>query len=52
MLKYGEAVAILDWERSGWYPEYREFAKALLIWGWQSDWTDHLMQVLQPYHAV
>ncbi|CAG8948367.1 unnamed protein product [Penicillium salamii] len=51
MVKDGHVVAIIDWERSGWYPEYWEFAKALLVWGWQSDWTDYLMQILQPYHA-
>ncbi|EKV17643.1 hypothetical protein PDIP_30560 [Penicillium digitatum Pd1] len=46
MVKDGHVVAIIDWERSGWYPEYWEFAKALLVWGWQSDWTDYLMQIL------
>jgi thiamine kinase-like enzyme len=51
MVKDGNVVAIIDWELSGWYPEYWEFTKALLIWGWQNDWTDYLMQILQPYHA-
>lgn len=51
MVKNGNVVAIIDWELSGWYPEYWEFAKAFLIWGWQNDWTDSLMQILQPYHA-
>lgn len=51
MVKDGYVVAIIDWELSGWYPEYWEFAKALLIWRWQNDWTDYLMQILQPYHA-
>lgn len=36
---------------SGWYPEYWEFAKALLIWGWQSDWTGYVVRILKPYHA-
>ncbi|KAJ5436987.1 hypothetical protein N7445_007872 [Penicillium cf. griseofulvum] len=51
MVKDGNVVAIIDWELSGWYPEYWEFAEALLTWGWQSDWTDYLTQILQPYHA-
>ncbi|KAH8423949.1 aminoglycoside phosphotransferase family protein [Aspergillus melleus] len=51
MVKDGDLAAIIDWELSGWYPEYWEFAKAFLIWGWQSDWTDCLMRALRPYHA-
>ncbi|RDH32642.1 hypothetical protein BDQ94DRAFT_159829 [Aspergillus welwitschiae] len=41
---------IVDWEFSGWYPEYWEFAKALYVWKWQNDWTDHLLQCLEPYY--
>jgi aminoglycoside phosphotransferase (APT) family kinase protein len=51
MIKNGNVVAIIDWELSGWYPEYWEFAKAFLVWGWQNDWTDYLIKILQPYHA-
>ncbi|KAJ5251114.1 hypothetical protein N7489_001524 [Penicillium chrysogenum] len=51
IVKDGKVAAIIDWERSGWYPEYWEYAKALLVWHWQSDWTDYLVQILQPYHA-
>ncbi|KAJ5457288.1 hypothetical protein N7530_012562 [Penicillium desertorum] len=51
IVKDGEVAAIVDWERSGWYPEYWEYSKALLVWHWQSDWTDYLVQILQPYHA-
>ncbi|KAJ5563650.1 hypothetical protein N7535_008814, partial [Penicillium sp. DV-2018c] len=47
MIKEGSVVAIIDWELSGWYPEYWEFAKAFLIWRWQNDWTDYLMKILQ-----
>ncbi|OQE38602.1 hypothetical protein PENCOP_c008G00964 [Penicillium coprophilum] len=50
MVKNGNVVAIIGWELSGWYPEYWEIAKALLIWGWQKDWTDY-MRILQPYQA-
>lgn len=51
IFSHGNVVAIIDWELSGWYPEYWEFAKALLIWGWQSDWTDYVVRILKPYHA-
>ena len=51
MVKDGNVAAIIDWERSGWYPEYWDYAKALLIWHWQNDWTDYLVQILEPYHA-
>ncbi|KAJ5797005.1 uncharacterized protein N7518_005545 [Penicillium psychrosexuale] len=51
MVKDGNVTAIIDWELSGWYPEYWDFAKALLIWFYQNDWTDYVVQILQPYHA-
>lgn len=53
MVKDGNVAAIIDWELSGRYPEYWDFAKALLllIWGWQSDWTNYVKQILQPYHT-
>ncbi|KAJ5154949.1 uncharacterized protein N7500_010388 [Penicillium coprophilum] len=51
MVKNGYVVAIIDWELSGWYPEYWEFAKTLLIWGCQNDWTEYVVRILQPYHA-
>ncbi|GKZ30000.1 hypothetical protein AbraIFM66950_007429 [Aspergillus brasiliensis] len=46
----GKVTGIVDWEFSGWYPEYWEFAKALYVWRWQNDWTDHLLQCLEPYY--
>lgn len=49
MVRDGKVVAIIDWELSGWYPEYWEFAKSLRAW--QNNWLDYLMQILQPYHA-
>lgn len=55
MVRAGSITGILDWELSGWYPEYWEFAKALYVWRWQSDWVDYLMRALEPYfteHAV
>ena len=51
MVKDGNVTAIIDWEVSGWYPEYWDFAKALLIWHWQNDCTDAVMQIFPSYHA-
>ncbi|KAE8151999.1 kinase-like protein [Aspergillus avenaceus] len=47
----GNVTGILDWEFSGWYPEYWEFAKALYVWKWQNDWTEYLAQILEPYYS-
>ncbi|GKZ22967.1 hypothetical protein AbraIFM66951_001488 [Aspergillus brasiliensis] len=44
-------TGIVDWEFSGWYPEYWEFSRALSVWQWQNDWTEYLAQVLEPYYA-
>ncbi|KAE8356811.1 kinase-like protein [Aspergillus coremiiformis] len=51
MVNNGSISGLLDWEFSGWYPEYWEFAKALYVWKWQNDWTNYLLQVLEPYYA-
>lgn len=51
MVKDGNVTGILDWEFSGWYPEYWEFSKALYIWKWQNDWVEYLVQILQPYYS-
>ncbi|QKX54030.1 uncharacterized protein TRUGW13939_01112 [Talaromyces rugulosus] len=51
MVNNGSVSGILDWEFSGWYPEYWEFSKALYIWKWQNDWSDYLVHILQPYYA-
>ncbi|OJJ31579.1 hypothetical protein ASPWEDRAFT_54700 [Aspergillus wentii DTO 134E9] len=51
MIKDGCVSGILDWKFSGWYPEYWEFSKALHVWKWQNDWTEYLVQILQPYYS-
>ena len=51
MVKDGSVSGIVDWEFSGWYPEYWEFCKALYVWHWQNDWVDYLSQILQPYYS-
>ncbi|KAK2783138.1 hypothetical protein FQN53_009327 [Emmonsiellopsis sp. PD_33] len=50
LVKDGKVTGIVDWEFSGWYPEYWEWARALFVWQWQHDWTDYLPKVLQPYY--
>ncbi|BDD63618.1 hypothetical protein MPDQ_004267 [Monascus purpureus] len=51
MVKDGKVTGIIDWELSGWYPEYWEFVKSLYVWRWQNDWYDYLVKILQPYYA-
>lgn len=51
MVHDGYVSGILDWEFSGWYPEYWEFSKALYVWKWQNDWIDYLVRVLEPYYS-
>lgn len=50
MVKDGIVTGIIDWELSGWYPEYWEFAKSLHAWRWQNDWGEYLMDILRPYY--
>lgn len=38
LLRDGHVVAILDWEFSGFYPDYWEFVKSLCWPDWQSGW--------------
>lgn len=32
LVKDEKVIGVIDWEFSGWYPEYWEFAKALYVW--------------------
>ena len=50
IIRNGDLSGIIDWEMSGWYPEYWEFTKALYNWRWQDDWGTYLLRVLKPYH--
>ncbi|PGH05801.1 hypothetical protein GX51_02774 [Blastomyces parvus] len=52
-----QVVAILDWEMSGFYPEYWEYIKALFYPDWQSKWitSGTVDRILQPWpleHSV
>ncbi|KAJ6263578.1 hypothetical protein Dda_2142 [Drechslerella dactyloides] len=50
MIKDGHIVGIIDWEMSGWYPEWWEFAKAFLIWKFPNDWGTYLLEIMKPYY--
>lgn len=51
LVRGSEVVALLDWELSGYYPEYWEYCKALRRPTWQSGWIRDraLEKVLKPY---
>ncbi|KAI4648507.1 uncharacterized protein J4E79_010129 [Alternaria viburni] len=51
IVKDGRVAAIIDWELSGWYPEYWELAKAFYIEWFVNDWGSHLLGVLEPYYC-
>jgi len=50
IVKDGRVAAIIDWEMSGWYPDYWEFAKALYIEWFITDWASYLLDFLTPYY--
>ncbi|KAI9745861.1 MAG: hypothetical protein M1818_000542 [Claussenomyces sp. TS43310] len=43
-------ITIIDWEMSGWYPEYWEYGNAMLP-DWVDDWVDYVEQFLDPYYV-
>lgn len=51
LVQGSKVVAILDWEMSGYYPEYWEYVKALYRPAWKSSWIKDraVNQVLNPY---
>lgn len=54
MVDRGNVTGIIDWERSGFYPEYAEYAFALGLWHPYQDcqwWVQVLEEVLQPCSA-
>ncbi|KAH9863701.1 hypothetical protein J1614_009633 [Plenodomus biglobosus] len=46
-----KVVAVLDWEMSGYYPEYWEYVKALFRPAWEEDWIKYgaVNKILKPY---
>ncbi|KAG6995853.1 hypothetical protein G7Y79_00041g078050 [Physcia stellaris] len=51
LVREGNVVGILDWEFSGFYPQYWEYVKALYWPDWQSSWIKEKVvdRILQPY---
>lgn len=47
----GDVVAILDWEMSGWMPEYWEFIKAVHGEWEDEDWLSYARIMTPPYDA-
>jgi hypothetical protein len=47
-----KVVSILDWEFSGYYPEYWEYCKAVSCPDWEHPWSQsHAVdQIMQPYY--
>ena len=45
----GRIAAILDWERSGWLPEYYEYTNACSVAITDQWWRPYMDQILDPY---
>lgn len=43
-------VAIIDWEYSGFYPEYWEYTKSMFGIPWKHNWLLYTEKILQPYY--
>ncbi|KAI1781467.1 phosphotransferase enzyme family protein [Hypoxylon cercidicola] len=51
LVRGSEVVAVLDWEQSGFYPEYWEYCRALWRPSWDRSWMKEgfVDKVLEPY---
>jgi thiamine kinase-like enzyme len=46
-------VVIVDWQQSGWYPDYWEYCKALYATSYKDEWRNiYIDQVLEPWTDV
>ncbi len=52
LVQGAKVVAILDWEFSGFYPEYWEYCKAVSCPDWEHPWNRSraIDQIIQPYY--
>jgi tRNA A-37 threonylcarbamoyl transferase component Bud32 len=52
IVRDGKVVAILDWELSGFYPEYWEYVKALHLPSWETGWIKERVvdRIMKPFH--
>lgn len=46
--KGGQRVVLLDWEKSGWYPDYWEYCMAYVSFQYQDDWPMNVESFLEP----
>ena len=44
-------VTLIDWEGSGWYPEYWDFCFASQT-AWKLDYSEYLEKFLDPYYKI
>jgi aminoglycoside phosphotransferase len=51
MVKDTIITGIIDWEFSGWYPEYWEYIKALTAVEPVDDWWRYLSTIVGPYYT-
>lgn len=42
----GTVVGLIDWEQSGWYPDYWEFCKAEFTAEFGSEWHKYMAECL------
>ncbi|KAL1869713.1 hypothetical protein VTK73DRAFT_2954 [Phialemonium thermophilum] len=51
LVQGSKVVALLDWEMSGYYPEYWEYCKAMRRPDWESGWIKDraLEKIIKPY---
>ena len=42
-------LTIIDWEYSGWYPEYWEFCNSLIFNTFRTEWLDIIQDTLDVY---
>lgn len=45
-------VALIDWEQSGWYPDYWEFCKAEYTAEIGSEWHGYMLRFLEEPKAL
>ncbi|KAF5688113.1 aminoglycoside 3 phosphotransferase choline Kinase family [Fusarium denticulatum] len=43
------AIKIIDWEISGWYPEYWEFCNATIAGRFRPEWLDLVQHIMKAY---
>ncbi|KAL4992660.1 phosphotransferase enzyme family protein [Aspergillus falconensis] len=43
------SIAIIDWEKAGWYPSYWEYGMAVCALRWDDDWCLWIDSVLKPF---